>query len=391
MIPDSKLIEKVIQSKGLDKGGSKLARSCMVELCHLCDTQKRLTKLDYLFSVLTDGILIFDLELNLIDSNRLGSFIYTNYEQFTYQGSGYKLIDLPVIKSAFEQKADGDLLATVTATSKLGKEETYNISASVFYSETSEPAGICVVVNDATELQKQALQIEDMIASFTHDLKTPLIAAETNIKHLLDGLYDPISVKQKRILELMLESNLGALNLVKNLLSIFKYETQSYGLLIKDVKIGVLFQKSITLLEPLIREKSISIEFDDYDVIKSFRCDPFEIERVITNILSNAVKFSTPGSKIKIQVVHGDKSLLVSIKDNGVGISEQKTTGLFNRFWQSKQYLADSNGSGLGLYLSRKIIEAHGGKIWVESKERQGTTVSFQLPAKAENVKELVA
>ncbi len=388
MSTNENLIEEIITSKDVNIADLDFAKNCMIELCNLCDTQKRLAKLTDLFENLSDGVLILDSNLNYIDANRLGAFIYNNFKLFNYQGNDYKLLELPFIitEARFKNKNLNNISSTVTTASEQGLERTFNISASTIYSECAEPAGVCVVINDATELQKQAMQLEDMMASFSHDLKTPLIAAEVNLKHLLEGSYGEISENQKEIFELMLTSNENALNLVKNLLRIFKYETQSYRLLARSVKIDVLFQKALIALQPLINEKSISVEFNDFDKSKTIECDPFEIERVITNILSNAIKFSKQNSKIEIEILHNNQLLLVSIKDHGIGIAEDKMMNLFNRFWQSKQHTPNTHGTGLGLYLARKIIDAHGGKIWAESKETEGTCVSFQIPTTIEAI-----
>lgn len=379
------LIQEIIHSKGLTDRDANLVKHCAIELCNSCDAQKSLTKLNDLFSNLTDAILVFDLNLNLLDANRLGHFIYNDFNHFKYRDQNYKLIDLPVVRAVIENSVSDDPIATVTATSKDDESKIFNISASAVYSEMSAKVGFCVVINDATELQEQALQLEDMMASFTHDLKTPLIAAEINLKHFLDGNYGSVTEDQKKIFKMMLDSNDNALKLVKNLLTIFKYETHSYKMLPTTVKVEALFQDSISLLDSLIKEKSIVVEFQDFDATKNVVCDPFEIERVITNILSNAIKFSDNNSKIKISAIPGHEFILFMIEDYGIGIPEEKLVNLFNRFWQSRHHKPNTNGTGLGLYLARKIIEAHGGKIWARSHEGKGTTISFTLPNNERN------
>lgn len=386
MSQNSDLIEQIIHSKGLSQRDANLVKHCAIELCNSCDSQKRLAKLNDLFSNLTDAILIFDLNLNLLDANRIGHFIYNDFERFKYKDQDYdRFIDLPVIRSVVENNISDDPIATVTAVSKDQETKIFNVSASAVYSEMSAKVGFCVVVNDATELQAQALQLEDMMASFTHDLKTPLIAAEINLKHFIEGNYGAVTEDQKKIFKMMLDSNANALKLVQNLLTIFKYETHSYKMLPTTVKVEALFQDSISLLDSLIKEKSIVIEFHEFDATRNIVCDPFEIERVITNILSNAIKFSDKNSKIKISAIPGHEFILFMVQDYGIGIPEEKLANLFNRFWQSRHHKPNTNGTGLGLYLARKIIEAHGGKIWARSHEGQGTTISFTLPNKDRN------
>jgi signal transduction histidine kinase len=102
---------------------------------------------------------------------------------------------------------------------------------------------------------------------------------------------------------------------------------------------------------------------------------------VIVNLLTNAIKYTPNGGAIELQAVKDeDGNVIISVQDNGVGISSEELPNLFERFWQSKRSNSSSNSTGLGLYLSRQIVEAHGGKIWAESIHGKGATISFKIP-----------
>lgn len=372
-------INTVIKEKNLTSAEAKIAKECMIKLCQVCDTKKNLASLNDLFYNLSDGIILFDLDLNLIDANKYGKSFLAEHEIFKYQDKEYKLKELPIIQD--REKIKKEKTIEVRSFNKNNTLKAFNISCSFTFSAVSEPVGICMVVNDVTEIEKQVQQLEDMMSSFTHDLKTPLIALETNIKHILNGEYGDCNENLRKILALMLLSSSNTLKLVKNLLSVFKYDARSYKLLVREIKAAELVNNAIRALEPQINDKQLKISID----LKSnylIYCDSFEIERVLTNLLSNAVKFSPKRADIEIIVTEQEGYFVFQVKDRGIGIPKENLKSLFTRFWQAKTYNADASGTGLGLYLSRQIIEAHSGTIWVDSEVKEGTTISFKIPNK---------
>lgn len=371
-------ITDLVKSKALTEKESEIAIDCMIELCEQCGTKKKLAKLGSLFENLTEGIIVFDLELNIVDVNKLGESVMKSYRSFYYDGKSYKLKDIPVIN---------EILITNTASENIelesydfnNKKHIFTAGASPIFSERGIKVGVCLIISDITEVQKQARQIEDMVSALTHDLKTPLLAAENSIKHLLDGYFGELNDNQIEILTLLNQSNSDALRLVKNLLAVFKYETKSYKLLLEVVEISKLFEKAVSLLKPLIEEKKINLRV----VPSTFQimCDPFEIERVVVNLLTNSIKHVEFGGRIEIRAVKNENgTCIVTVEDNGKGILKEDLPNLFERFWQAKKTEEKSNSTGLGLYLSRQIIESHGGKIWAESEFGKGTKIIFEIP-----------
>lgn len=368
-------ISKIIEEKELSAKDADLAEECMLELCSLCDTKKSLINLNEIFSNLSDGVIIFDLEHRIINTNRKAKSFLAEHTSFEYDQKEYPLTELPV----FDLDAVEKTIKVVSRNTR-SERKVFNLSCSLTYSAVSQPIGICMVLNDITEVEKQVRQMEDMMASFTHDLKTPLIALETNVEHILDGEYGELNDNLRTILNLMLKSSSNTLRLVKNLLTVFKYDTKSYKLLPKNVKIREVINNAIKTVEPLLSSKKIRVTTDlesDY----SFFCDSFEIERVLMNLLSNSIKFSPNESQINIHVSREGDFYIVSVNDFGQGIAKEQLSSLFNRFWQAKVYDSSTNGTGLGLYLSRQIVEAHGGVIWAEEKKEKGTKICFKLPA----------
>lgn len=246
---------------------------------------------------------------------------------------------------------------------------------------------IISVIRDITKIKEteeeavsQTRKLEDIINALTHDLKTPLVAAEINYKHLIDGYFGEVNDTQKQILKLLLESNKNALRLVKNLLSVFKYETKSYKLLFEQSNILDLIKKSLNSVRPLIEDKNISVKIPENDF--TFFCDSFELERVLINLITNSIKYVKKDlGSIEISASKNDAgTVTVCISDNGQGIPKEDLTKIFDRFWLSRKSNESSQSTGLGLYLCKQIVETHLGKIWAESELNKGTKIFFQIP-----------
>ncbi|MCD8378348.1 MAG: ATP-binding protein [Candidatus Gastranaerophilales bacterium] len=235
------------------------------------------------------------------------------------------------------------------------------------------------VMHDITE-QKEADKLrDDFIAMLTHDLRTPLLAAIQTIKFFLDGSVGEISEKQRLLLSTMKKSNEDLLGLVNALLEVYKYDAAKLNLCKTDFNFKSLLDQIYSELKPLADTKKIEFKTDyEVDDDTKINADRGEIRRVICNLCGNAINYTNNNGKITITVSRKKNDLIFSVQDNGNGIPPEDIPHLFNRFSQGTSKKR-STGTGLGLYLSRQIIEAHNGKIWLESKLNKGSEFSFLL------------
>ncbi len=235
------------------------------------------------------------------------------------------------------------------------------------------------VVRDV-RVQKEAERLrDDFIATLTHDLRTPLLAAIQTLKFFLDGSLGELQDKQKVLLATMQKSNEDLLGLVNALLEVYKYEAGKLDLCRTKFSFKELVSQSYRELLPLAENKKIefNVNFDVEDDLL-ITADRGEIRRVITNLCGNAINYTHLGGKIDIEVREQGSDVVFSVIDNGNGIPQEDIPHLFKRFSQGTNKKR-STGTGLGLYLSRQIIEAHGGKIWLESRINKGSEFSFIL------------
>lgn len=236
------------------------------------------------------------------------------------------------------------------------------------------------VIRDVS-LQKDTERLrDDFIATLTHDLRTPLLAAIQTLKFFLDGSLGELEDKQKVLLSTMLQSNEDLLGLVNALLEVYKFESGKLSLCKTMFNVKDLISQCYEELKPLAESKDLEFVLDcniDDDV--EINADKSEIKRVMINLCGNAVNYTNKGGKIELfaNVQSGD--FIFSVSDNGNGIPKEDIPHLFMRFSQGTTKKR-STGTGLGLYLSRQIVEAHGGKIWLESKINKGSEFSFLLP-----------
>lgn len=244
------------------------------------------------------------------------------------------------------------------------------------------------VIRDVS-VQKETEKLrDDFIATLTHDMRTPLLAAIQTLKFFLEGAIGELDEKQKVLLSTMLQSNEDLLGLVNALLEVYRFESGKLTLCKTNFSVKDLVEQCFAELKPLAEKKNIDFsvvyELNDGENIVADRA---EIKRVITNLCGNALNYTNKGGTVKVLAKAQSGDFIFSVTDNGNGIPQSDIPNLFKRFSQGTARKR-STGTGLGLYLSRQIVEAHGGKIWVDSKVDKGSEFSFLLTDVVTNEKD---
>lgn len=338
-------------------------------------------KLQGVFSNCADGIILIDANGNIEQVNQACENLLGLSEK-NIQKSNLKDIIISKknnILDFFKTEDNEFFIRDCTLYNKLSERE---IPVDVSFACISEDALIrrfVGVIHDITE-QKEADKLrDDFIATLTHDLRTPLLAAIQTLKFFLDGSIGDVSEKQKLLLSTMKKSNEDLLGLVNALLEVYKYDASKLNLCKTDFNFKSLVEQTYAELKPLADTKHIdfSVDYQTNDDIK-INADRAEIRRVICNLCGNAINYTNNNGKIVVTVKTQGNDLIFTVQDNGNGIPQEDIPNLFNRFSQGTSKKR-STGTGLGLYLSRQIVEAHNGKIWLESKLNKGSEFSFLL------------
>jgi signal transduction histidine kinase len=247
------------------------------------------------------------------------------------------------------------------------------------------------------ERDEIARQREDFVSRLTHDLRTPLVAADRMLALFQQGALGELSPQMQEVIAIMARSNLNLLSMVNTLLEVYRFEAGRKTLAFQVVNLNQLLQEVVGELSPLTQVKSLAINLDcgESSNPSTVTGDRLELHRLFTNLIGNAIKFTESGSisiscKNVILSSHSDnykfvfpatvsEYMTVEIADTGPGIPPEEQATLFERFRQGSHKIS---GSGLGLYLSRRIVEAHQGNIQVSSEVGKGSVFIVSLPVK---------
>ena len=221
----------------------------------------------------------------------------------------------------------------------------------------------------------------DFVSAVSHELRTPLTSIKGYASILMTGKLGDVPLAQKERLEKIDKHSNNLTRLVNNLLDISRIESGKIQMELKEISIKEMLNSVVDIIEPQVKEKNISLKINIKTKSDKIKADPGQLERVFINLVGNAVKF-TP-QKGKITVYCQDRKDLVefSVEDTGMGIPRDDVKNVFEEFFRSDNALDQKvKGTGLGLSLVKKIIEAHRGKIWVQSELGKGTRFTFTIP-----------
>ena len=233
------------------------------------------------------------------------------------------------------------------------------------------------------KLQKLDQMKSEFLANISHELRTPLTSIQEGTQLLQDGIPGPLTRDQRETLTILLESSQRLNQLIGNLLDLSRMEADMLAYQFSSTDLNRLALRSLEKMKFLADRKHIQILTElAPDRARIQEVDGPRIEQVLENLLSNAIKFSPEGATISIHTstVEGSKNFHVAVNDTGPGIPPEDLPHIFDRFYQGRTQEGQSYvGSGIGLALAKRVVEAHGGKIWANSELGKGTSVHFTV------------
>lgn len=225
-----------------------------------------------------------------------------------------------------------------------------------------------------------ARQREDFVSRLTHDLRTPLVAADRMLELFQQGAFGPLPPEMLEAIVIMARSNQNLLEMVNTLLEVYRYEAGRKRLNFIPLDLPQILSEVIEELTPLAQKKGLSLQYEGINTgFPTLQGDRLELRRVFINLISNALKFTDQGS-VNVRLRTASQQAIIEVQDTGLGISPEDQKSLFQRFNQGNHKRA---GSGLGLHLSQCIVEAHQGKITVNSTLGQGSLFCVFLNLKS--------
>lgn len=266
------------------------------------------------------------------------------------------------------------------------KEGLYMEITSVLLKDEIEEKGFLIVIHDITKDRLVEKMKTEFVSIAAHQLRTPLSAIKWTVGMILDGDIGEINEEQRELLEKTYISNERMIHLVNDLLNVTRIEE---GRLLYNQEWGQLESLTEDVLnnfQEALKMKNIFLDFEKPKGLPSVKFDKEKMGLVLQNLIENAIKYTQNGGKIKISLEKDEKSVIFKIKDSGVGIPKNQQERIFTKFFRGENVIKmETEGTGLGLYTTKNIVNAHKGEIWFESNENEGTTFYFTVPIMKNN------
>ena len=236
------------------------------------------------------------------------------------------------------------------------------------------------IAEKSHQLEVASQHKSEFLANMSHELRTPLNAVIGFSEVLLQRMFGELNDKQNEYLKDIYASGQHLLSLINDILDLSKIEAGRMELEMTDFDFPTTLDNTLTLIRERAGRRGIALHLRIDERLGQLRADERKIRQIVLNLLSNAIKFTPEGGRIEVAAVPRDEFVEVSVSDTGIGIAPEDQEAVFEEFRQVGTAAKKVEGTGLGLALSRKFIELHGGRIWVQSQVSVGSTFTFTIP-----------
>lgn len=343
----------------------------------LSEVNRQKKQIETILLHMTDGIIAFDMDGKIIHINPAAkTLLGLNDRDNTFEKIFKKLnIDINIEKIVYLENW------TSSEQRKNVGNKYVNILFAPFQDENDRPAGVITVIQDITEHVKLDNMRKEFVADVSHELKTPITSIMGYADTLLEGEYDD-ETRVKFLNVISTEARRMA-KLVTDLLTLSRYDNKKVATEITSFDLGDLVKKCQEKLKFEIEKKGHNVECFVTASVPPVVADKYGIERVVLNILSNAIKYTPDNGNIKVYVGFVYNDAYIKVIDNGIGIPESDLTRIFERFYRvDKARSRELGGTGLGLSIAKEILDKNKGSIDIKSKVGKGTEVVIRLPTK---------
>ena len=285
----------------------------------------------------------------------------------------------PLVQHALSQHEQAVAVET-TVKKKNGEQLSLSVTAFPLFDEKGDLSGAVELFRDISDAKRLERERQNILSMFAHDMKNPIATSGGFLSRLLAGKAGELTEKQQNYLGTIREELFKVSDLLADFLEFSRIEAKAYIPVPRPFNMEKYLRRNIEAAKIEADKKGIAVFFEvKGDVPSSILADPGMMDRVIANLLDNAIAYTDKGGTIRVALFESDSALHVSIADTGRGIPEDKLPYIFDAFFRISR---DTKGSGLGLFIVKTIIEAHSGRIGVVSSPAKGSTFSFTLPTR---------
>ncbi len=258
-----------------------------------------------------------------------------------------------------------------------------NFAMTVSPVKAGEASGAVVVLHDITDLRRLERVRRDFVANVSHEFKTPLTAIQGFAETLLGGAIDDRE-NRRRFLEIIADHARRLARLTDDLLELSQIEAERIELEIRRLPVAQLIESCVETTRPRATEKRLALTVDCPSSLPEIAGDRRRLSEVLQNLLDNAVQYTGPGGRIEVLARAEGRGVVITVSDTGIGIPQADQARIFERFYRvDAARSCEVGGTGLGLSIAKHLVEAHGGRIWVESEVGAGSRFSFSVPVAA--------
>jgi two-component system sensor histidine kinase VicK len=346
----------------------------------LASNEEEKDRLASILSNMSDGVIATDDSGKVIVMNRRAQEILA----LPHEQAMGKLISevLEIEPGELQQKVTGtDNSIMLQREGNDGEVIKVKVNFSTIRRRGQDMTGLIAVLHDVTEEEKMESSRREFVANVSHELRTPLTTIKSYLEALEDGALEDPELARRFIGVTRTESE-RMIRLVTDLLHLSRFDSHQAIMMREPVEIETMLEEVVDRFSFQLQQRDISIGLHVEQGIPKVSCDPDQIDQVLDNLISNAIKYSYAGGRIDVEARQRDAEYVeISVKDTGIGIPPKHLDRIFDRFYRvDKARSRNMGGTGLGLSIAREIIRAHGGTIYLESEINKGTQVVFTLP-----------
>lgn len=332
------------------------------------------SKLDTIFNYMAEGVIAVDKNNSIIHANLIAMDILNLNQDDIIENNvlDFKKMNMKEIDYEQVQDLEGDEIVEISS-------EIYKIKHAPFKNEEGNIGGLIMVFQDITHEHKLDNMRKEFVANVSHELKTPITTIKSYTETLMESEVD--KDMSRRFLNVIDTECDRMTRLVRDLLQLSNLDYKKTNWKKVEVSLSEILEDVLLKLDLAFKEKNQRVIIEIDDDLPNIVSDKDGIERVVLNILSNAIKYTQEYGEIQVLGFKDDKNITLKIIDNGFGISEEDQDRIFERFYRvEKGRSRELGGTGLGLSIAKEIIEAHNGKLSLKSELGEGTEVSIELP-----------